>query len=177
MNSPSSIIENIDDISEVRKKEFSERMRGVPFLEVMNSMLEPYVGKEILDKHIDQILVLKKGADIGEAIKKCMSLKVRKIEDFARESVHRESVHRESVHRESVHIDAPTFELQEGKRPEDKVIFSFFVKLFRLETRIEGLEKQGANVLDDKNQIDSLQKSLQDFATNRILNEFFNETI
>lgn len=167
MNSPSSIIENIDDISEVRKKEFSERMRGVPFLEVMNSMLEPYVGKEILDKHIDQILVLKKGADIEKAIKKCMSLKARKIEDFARES----------VHRESVHIDAPTFELQEGKRPEDKVIFSFFVKLFRLETRIEGLEKQGENVLDDKNQIDSLQKSLQDFATNRILNEFFNETI
>ena len=172
MNSPSSIIENIDDMSEVRKKEFSERMRGVPFLEVMNSMLEPYVGKEILDKHIDQILVLKKGADIEKAIKKCMSLKARKIEDFARESVHRESVHRESVH-----IDAPTFELQEGKRPEDKVIFSFFVKLFRLETRIEGLEKQGENVLSDKNQIDSLQKSLQDFATNRILNEFFNETI
>ena len=101
-----------------------------------------------------------------------MSLKVRKIEDFARESVHRESVHRESVH-----IDAPTFELPEGKRPEDEVIFSFFDKLFRLKTRIEGLEKQGENVLDDKNQIDSLRKSLQDFATNRILNEFFNETI
>lgn len=167
MNSLSNIIENIDDISEVRKKEFAERMRGVPFLEVMNSMVAPYVGKEILDEHINQILTLKKDTDIDEAIKKCMSLKVRKIEDFARES----------VHRESVHIDAPTFELQEGKRPEDKVIFSFFVKLFRLETRIEGLEKQGENVLDDKNQIDSLQKSLQDFATNRILNEFFNETI
>lgn len=167
MNSLSNIIENIDDISEVRKKEFTERMRGVPFLEVMNSMVAPYVGKEILDEHINQILTLKKDTDIDEAIKKCMSLKVRKIEDFARES----------VHRESVHIDAPTFELQEGKRPEDKVIFSFFVKLFRLETRIKGLEKQGENVLDDKNQIDSLQKSLQDFATNRILNEFFNETI
>ena len=161
MNSLSNIIENIDDISEVRKKEFTERMRGVPFLEVMNSMVAPY------DEHINQILTLKKDTDIDEAIKKCMSLKVRKIEDFARES----------VHRESVHIDAPTFELQEGKRPEDKVIFSFFVKLFRLETRIKGLEKQGENVLDDKNQIDSLRKSLQDFATNRILNEFFNETI
>ena len=57
------------------------------------------------------------------------------------------------------------------------MIFSFFVKLFRLETRIEGLEKQGENVLSDKNQIDSLRTSLQDFATNRILNEFFNETI
>ena len=167
MNSLSNIIENIDDISEVRKKEFTERMRGVPFLEVMNSMVAPYVGKEILDEHINQILTLKKDTDIDEAIKKCMSLKVRKIEDFARES----------VHRESVHIDAPTFELQEGKRPEDKVIFSFFVKLFRLENRIKGLEKQGENVLDDKNQIDSLRKSLQDFATNRILNEFFNETI
>lgn len=162
MNSLSNIIENIDDISEVQKKEFAERMRGVPFLEVMNSMMEPYVEKEILDEHINQILTPKKGTDIDEAIKKCMSLKVRKIEDFAREFVH---------------IDAPTFELQEGKRPEDKVIFSFFVKLFRLETRIEGLEKQGENVLDDKNQIDSLQKSLQDFATNRILNEFFHETI
>ena len=162
MNSPSSIIENIDDISEVRKKEFSERMRGVPFLEVMNSMLEPYIGKEILDEHINQILTLKKGADIEKAIKKCMSLKARKIEDFAWESVH---------------IGAPTFELQEGKRPEDKVIFSFFVKFFRLETRIDGLKKQGENVLDDKNQIDSLRTSLQDFATNRILNEFFNETI
>ena len=162
MNSPSSIIENIDDISEVRKKEFSERMRGVQFLEVMNSMLEPYVGKEILDKHIDQILVLKKGADIEKAIKKCMSLKVRKIEDFAREFVH---------------IDAPTFELQEGKRPEDEGIFLFFVTLFRLETRIEELEKQGENVLNHKHQIDSLRTSLQNFATNRILNEFFNETI
>ena len=157
MNSLSNIIENIDDISEVRKKEFVERMRGVQFLEVMNSMVAPYVGKEILDEHINQILTLKKDTDIDEAIKKCMSLKVRKIEDFARES----------VHRESVHIDAPTFELQEGKRPEDEVIFSFFVKLFRLKTRIEGLEKQ----------IDSLRKSLQDFATNRILNEFFHETI
>lgn len=172
MNSLSNIIENIDDISEVQKKEFAERMRGVPFLEVMNSMMEPYVEKEILDEHINQILTPKKGTDIDEAIKKCMSLKVRKIKDFARESVHRESVHRESVH-----IDAPTFELQEGKRPEDKVIFSFFVKFFRLETRIDGLKKQGENVLDDKNQIDSLQKSLQDFATNRILNEFFHETI
>ena len=162
MNSPSSIIENIDDISEVRKKEFSERMRGVQFLEVMDSMLEPYVGKEILDEHIDQILVLKKGADIEKAIKKCMSLKARKIEDFAWKFVH---------------IGAPTFELQKGKRPEDEVIFSFFDKLFRLKTRIEGLEKQGENVLYDKNQIDSLRKSLQDFATNRILNEFFNETI
>ena len=167
MNSLSNIIENIDDISEVRKKEFAERMRGVPFLEVMNSMMEPYVEKEILDEHINQILTPKKGTDIDEAIKKCMSLKVRKIEDFARES----------VHRESVHIDAPTFELPEGKRPEDEVIFSFFDKLFRLKTRIEGLEKQGENVLDDKNQIDSLRKSLQDFATNRILNEFFHETI
>lgn len=162
MNSLSNIIENIDDISEVRKKEFVERMRGVQFLEVMNSMVAPYVGKEILDEHINQILTLKKDTDIDEAIKKCMSLKVRKIEDFARESVH---------------IGAPTFELQEGKRPEDEVIFSFFVKLFRLGTRIEGLEKQGENVLSDKNQIDSLRKSLQDFATNRILNEFFNETI
>lgn len=162
MNSPSSIIENIDDISEVRKKEFTERMRGVPFLEVMNSMLEPYVEKEILDEHIDQILVLKKGADIEKAIKKCMSLKARKIEDFAWKFVH---------------IGAPTFELQEGKRPEDEVIFSFFVKLFRLETRIEGLEKQGENVLNEKNQINPLRTSLQDFATNRILNEFFHETI
>ena len=162
MNSLSSIIENIDDISEVRKKEFAERMHGVPFLEVMNSMVGSYVGKEILDEHIDQILTPKKGADIEKAIKKCMSLKVRKIEDFARESVH---------------IGAQTFELQEGKRPEDEVIFSFFVKLFRLETRIEGLEKQGENVLSDKNQIDSLRTSLQDFATNRILNEFFHETI
>jgi len=172
MNSLSNIIENIDDISEVRKKEFAERMRGVPFLEVMNSMMEPYVEKEILDEHINQILTPKKGTDIDEAIKKCMSLKVRKIKDFARESVHRESVHRESVH-----IDAPTFELQEGKRPEDEVIFSFFVKLFRLGTRIEELEKQGENVLNHKHQIDSLRTSLQNFATNRILNEFFNETI
>ena len=141
MNSLSNIIENIDDISEKRKKEFAERMRGVQFLEVMNSMVEPYVGKEILDQHIDQILALKKAADIEVATKKCMSLKARKIEDFAREFVH---------------IDAPTFELPEGKRPEDEVIFSFFDKLFRLKTRIEGLEKQGENVLDDKNQIDSL---------------------
>ena len=91
-----------------------------------------------------------------------MSLKARKIEDFAWKFVH---------------IGAPTFELQEGKRPEDEVIFSFFVKLFRLETRIEGLEKQGENVLNEKNQIDSLRTSVQDFATNRILNEFFHETI
>ena len=162
MNSLSNIIENIDDISEVRKKEFAERMRGVPFLEVMNSMMEPYVEKEILDEHINQILTPKKGTDIDEAIKKCMSLKARKIEDFAWEFVH---------------INAPTFELQEGKRPEDEVIFLFFVKLFRLETRIERLEKQGENVLNHKNQIDSLRTSLQNFATNRILNEFFNETI
>ena len=91
-----------------------------------------------------------------------MSLKARKIEDFAWKFVH---------------IGAPTFELQEGKRPEDEVIFSFFVKLFRLETRIEGLEKQGENVLNEKNQINPLRTSLQDFATNRILNEFFHETI
>ena len=60
MNSLSNIIENIDDIPERKRKEFTERMRGVPFLEVMNSMVEPYVGKKFLMSILIRFLLSKR---------------------------------------------------------------------------------------------------------------------
>ena len=83
MNSLSNIIENIDDIPERKRKEFTERMRGVPFLEVMNSMIGPYVDQEILDAHIDELVSLKKLSDIEAMTRECMSLKAKKIADLA----------------------------------------------------------------------------------------------